>query len=96
MHSSADPIVLEMFVTAKDCGSYERAATLLRRSPSDIRQAIDELEQSLGNQLFAHSLTPLHLSLEGQMLYLHALDVLDSWYLSQNIIRQLQQTSLAS
>ena len=88
--STVDPVKLEMFVTAKDCGSLDKAALLLKKAPLEISQAITTLEDDIGAKLFAKRDSNLHLSCEGQMLYLHALDILDSWYITQAIINQLQ------
>ncbi len=87
-----DPLKLEIFVTAKDCGSIYKAALLLKKSPSDIEEAILALEKELGATVFTPHETP-RLTCEGQMLYLHALDILDSWYVAQGIISQLQETN---
>lgn len=87
-----DPMKLEMFVTAKDCESIYKAALLLKKSPKDLEDAIESLEEEIGAKVFTASDTP-QLTCEGQMLYLHALGVLDSWYIAQSIISQLQEKS---
>lgn len=87
-----DPIKLEMFVTAKDCDSIHKAALLLKKSPHELQEAIASIEEELGAKVFTVDEIP-RLTCEGQMLYLHALSILDSWYITQGIISQLQETN---
>ncbi|MCK5880970.1 MAG: LysR family transcriptional regulator [Sinobacterium sp.] len=87
-----DPIKLEMFVTTKDCDSIYKAALILKKSPNDLEEAIFSLEEELGAKVFTADEIP-RLTCEGQMLYLRALGILDSWYIAQGIISQLQETN---
>jgi len=93
MGSIMDPLKLEMFVTTKDCDSLYKAAMLLKKAPVELKNAISSLEEDIGSRLFAAKGSSMQLTCEGQLLYLQALDILDSWYVSQGIINRIQETS---
>lgn len=54
-----------VFVTVTRAGSFARAATLLRMTPSAVSKAVSRLESALGVRLLARTTRSLHLSDEG-------------------------------
>lgn len=60
---------LETFITAADCGSFNRAAELLFITPTAVIKQINLLENSLGVKLFDRSHRGLTLTKAGISLY---------------------------
>ena len=68
---------LEMLVRAAEAGSFARAATGLRVTPSAVSRAIADLERHLGATLFHRTTRSLRLTAEGEAAYRCGRDLLD-------------------
>lgn len=67
---------LQYFVTAADQGSLNRAAQQLYTSQPNVSKVIAALEKELQTELFERGNRGIRLTLEGEQVYGHALDIL--------------------
>ena len=84
-----DPLKLEIFVTINDCNSLYKASLLLKIPSEKLLEVIRALETELDAKVFTDEVAP-RLTFAGHMLYIRALGILDSWYIAQGIVFQLQ------
>jgi DNA-binding transcriptional LysR family regulator len=80
---------LQALVTVEHCGSFSRAADLLKQSPSYISRKISRLEQQLGIRLFTRTTRKLSLTEEGYEVLIqaqHAMRIIDN--IEDNVLRK--------
>ena len=68
---------MALFAETIKQGSFRGAAKVLNLSPSVVSYQISQLEQRLGSALIYRSTRKLSLTHEGEVLYTHALQMLD-------------------
>lgn len=66
-----------IFCTIASCGSVREAGLQLSQEPSNLFRIIRQLEQELGTLLFERQNRPMRLTVQGELFYSHALQMLD-------------------
>ena len=76
----------QIFFTVAKEKSFQKAASLLNMTPSAISHAISSMEKELGFSLFIRSKTGTVLTSNGEAIYPHVLEILNSnEYLLQSV-----------
>lgn len=76
MISDLDPVLLKTFVVAVETMSFNKAATLVHKSPATVSMQIAKLEQRLDTILFIRDTRNLKLTQSGETLYGYAQRIL--------------------
>lgn len=87
---------LRQFVVVADCGSISRAAARLNMSQPTLSRSIRNLEASRGVDLFERHGEGVSLTKFGQILYSHAVGILNDFDRATEEIKQLQGSGKAS
>ncbi len=87
---------MRQFVIVADCGSISRAAARLNISQPTLSRSIRNLEANRGVELFNRHGEGVTLTQYGQILYAHAVSILNQYDRANEEIRQLQGSGKAS
>lgn len=87
---TTDLELYKIFVTVAQAGSFSAGAKDLFLTQPAVSQAIQKLEQSVGARLFVRARRGVTLTLEGQLLFQHALSALQMLDAGEQKLRRVQ------